>query len=41
MPLMCPLKGCQEHKGLCIHEKMMIVVALLAIGGYLIYAVAA
>lgn len=35
MPVMCPIDGCKQKKGLCIHDKMMIggggVLALLAI----------
>ena len=33
MSLMCSMKGCKEKQGMCIHEKMMLgmmVVALAA-----------
>lgn len=23
MSLMCPMKGCKQQQGMCIHEKMM------------------
>jgi len=27
--LMCPMKGCKEHEGMCIHEKLMLVMAVV------------
>lgn len=34
MSLMCSMDGCKEKQGMCIHEKMMIVlVAVMAIVG--------
>jgi len=32
MAKMCPMDGCNEKKGLCIHDKMMIVMGVMAIG---------
>jgi len=26
---MCPLDGCKKKKGLCIHDKMMIVMGVV------------
>lgn len=37
MAKMCPLEGCKAEPGLCIHDKMMIGMALmglLAAAGY-------
>jgi len=28
---MCPMEGCKTTKGMCIHEKMMAVVVMVAI----------
>lgn len=34
MAKMCPLNGCNESKGFCVHEKMMMVIAaVVMIGG--------
>lgn len=30
MAKMCPLDGCKAKSGLCIHDKMMIGVSILA-----------
>ena len=30
MSLMCSMNGCKQKKGMCIHEKMMMVVVVLA-----------
>ncbi len=34
MAVMCPIDGCKAHKGMCIHDKLMllmgVVLALLA-----------
>lgn len=38
MSLMCSMNGCREKKGLCIHEKMLAVFALMAaIGGIVFF----
>lgn len=31
MAKICPMKGCGENKGMCIHDKMMVVVAVVLI----------
>ena len=31
MSLMCPLEGCKKQQGMCIHEKMMVVMVILAV----------
>lgn len=31
MAKICPMKGCGENKGMCIHDKMMAVVAIVLI----------
>ncbi len=31
MAIMCPMEGCKATKGICIHEKMMAVVVMIAI----------
>ena len=34
MSLMCSMDGCKQKQGMCIHEKMMMVmVAIAAIAG--------
>lgn len=33
MAKMCPIDGCQAKKGLCIHDKMMLGMAALAVVG--------
>jgi hypothetical protein len=30
MAKMCPIDGCKAQKGLCIHDKMMIAMGLMA-----------
>lgn len=25
MPYVCPMEGCKKEKGMCIHDKMMLV----------------
>ena len=30
MPVMCPIDGCKAKKGMCIHDKMMIAMAVMA-----------
>jgi len=32
MAKMCPIDGCKAKKGLCIHDKMMIVMGVLGMG---------
>ncbi len=31
MSLMCPLEGCKQKHGMCVHEKMMMVIVVLAV----------
>lgn len=31
MPAMCPIDGCKSHKGLCIHDKMMIGMGMMLV----------
>ncbi|GAB4202384.1 MAG: hypothetical protein OHK0013_15600 [Sandaracinaceae bacterium] len=31
MAKMCPLDGCKAERGLCIHDKMMIGMAVLGV----------
>ena len=33
MPVMCTLQACKAMQGMCTHEKVMLIVGLLAIGG--------
>ncbi len=38
MSLMCQMDGCKQKPGMCIHEKMMLgMVMLAAIGGLVFY----
>lgn len=37
MSLMCPLEGCKQKHGMCIHEKMMMVIVVLAVIAGAIY----
>ena len=32
MAKMCPIDGCSARKGLCIHDKLMIVMAFMMVG---------
>jgi len=32
MAKMCPIDGCRARKGLCIHDKMMLVMGIMALG---------
>ena len=32
MAAMCPIEGCKAKKGLCIHDKLMILMAVMAVG---------
>lgn len=37
MAMMCPIDGCKAKQGMCIHDKLMIVmgvVLVLAAGGH-------
>ena len=36
MALMCPMSGCSEKKGMCVHDKMMVIMGLVIIG-YAVY----
>ena len=40
MAKMCPIDACSTKPGLCIHDKMMIAMAILGMFGALLYAVA-
>ena len=31
MTKMCKMEGCKEHKGMCVHEKMMLVVMAVVV----------
>ena len=31
MSLMCPMEGCKQKQGMCGHEKMMLVMIILAV----------
>lgn len=31
MSLMCPMEGCKQKHGMCGHEKMMLVMVILAV----------
>lgn len=31
MSLMCPLEGCKQKHGMCVHEKMMMAIVVLAV----------
>ena len=33
MAKMCPLDGCKAKKGLCIHDKLMIVMGMMGLVG--------
>lgn len=33
MAKMCPIDGCKAKQGLCIHDKMMIAMAVIMAGG--------
>ncbi len=35
MAKVCPMNGCRAKPGLCIHDKMMIVMGLLGAAGAL------
>ncbi len=37
MSLMCPMEGCKAKRGMCIHEKMMMFVVIMAAAGGLVY----
>lgn len=37
MSLMCSLEGCKEKKGLCVHEKAMMIIVLVAVAGLLVW----
>ncbi len=30
MSLMCPMEGCKQKHGMCVHEKMMMAIAVMA-----------
>jgi len=31
MSLMCPLEGCKQKQGMCVHEKVMLAMIILAV----------
>jgi hypothetical protein len=33
MAKMCPMNGCHEKHGMCIHDKMMIAMGLMGLAG--------
>lgn len=38
MSLMCPLEGCKQKQGMCGHEKIMLVMIILAaVAGVVFY----
>lgn len=37
MSLMCPMDGCKQKQGMCIHEKMMMVVVVVAMSAGAFY----
>jgi len=38
MSLMCPLEGCKQKQGMCIHEKIMLAMIIVAvIAGLVVY----
>lgn len=39
MAKMCPMSGCKEKKGLCIHEKMMLGMMGLAVVAVVLFLV--
>jgi hypothetical protein len=32
MAAMCPIDGCKAKKGLCMHDKLMILMAVVVMG---------
>lgn len=37
MSLMCSMEGCKQKQGMCIHEKMMMVIVVIAMIAGAIY----
>lgn len=37
MSLMCPMQGCKQKQGMCIHEKMMLAMVFIAVIGGAVY----
>ncbi len=37
MSLMCPMEGCKQKRGMCIHEKMMLAVVIMVAAGGLVF----
>jgi hypothetical protein len=37
MSLMCSMEGCKQKQGMCIHEKMMMAVVIMAVIAGAIY----
>jgi len=31
MAMICPMKGCKGHKGMCIHEKAMVILLIIIV----------
>jgi len=40
MAKVCPMKGCKEKEGMCIHDKMMVIIMLVVVI-FLLYKVLA
>jgi len=32
MSMMCPIDGCKAKKGMCLHEKLMMMMAVVGMG---------
>jgi len=37
MSLMCPLEGCKQKQGMCVHDKIMLVMIILAVIAGLVF----
>lgn len=37
MSLMCSMEGCKQKHGMCVHEKMMMVIVVVALVAGAIY----
>lgn len=37
MSLMCPMEGCKQKQGMCVHDKMMLVMIILAVIAGLVF----
>lgn len=34
---MCPMEGCKQKQGMCVHDKMMLVMIILAVIAGLVF----